>query len=175
MRILLATVLASCIGATHGEDAAPKPTAAAPTLSSLGWLEGCWKGSVNKREFREVWLPQRGGMMIGVSQTVRDDKTLDYEFLRLENRGDGAYYVASPPGKPESAFKLSQEVVDPADGAHTFVFLDPNATFPKRIAYRRATEGWLYIEVEGTVSGAPQRVIYPMRRINCESGEFIAR
>jgi hypothetical protein len=24
------------------------------------WLEGCWRGAVNQREFREHWLPLRG-------------------------------------------------------------------------------------------------------------------
>jgi hypothetical protein len=146
-----------------------------PELKSLAWLEGCWQGSANSREFREVWLPQRGGMMVGVSQTVMGDKTLDYEYLRIENRGDGAYYVVSPPGKPEMAYKLTDELVDKEDGAHTYVFLDPAHEFPRRIGYRRATQGWLYTEVEGTVNGAERKVIYPMRRIDCASGEVITK
>jgi len=175
-RILLTALVVSCIDASRGEDAtSSKPPAAPPAMTALGWLEGCWQGNANQREFREVWLPQRGGMMVGVSQTVQGDKTLDFEYLRMESRGDGVYYVASPPGKPESAFKLTEETVDAADGAHTFVFLDPSRTFPRRIGYRRGSEGWLYTEVEGVVDGAPRRVIYPMRRINCESGEVIAK
>lgn len=165
--------------ASAAQDAAsPTPPASektAPTLSSMAWLEGCWQGSVSKREFREVWLPQRGAMMVGVSQTIEADKTVDYEYMRLENRGDAAYYVVALPGKPESAFRLTEEVVDATDGAHTFVFLDATATFPRRIAYRRASAGWLYAEVEGTVNGAPRKLIYPMRRIDCASGEVIAK
>lgn len=155
-------------------DSSGKPTAVPPTLASMQWLEGCWQGSVNKRDFREVWLPQRGGMMIGVSQTVSGDQTLDYEYLRVEPRTDGVYYVASPPGKPEEAFKLTSELVD-VDDAHTFVFLDPARDFPQRIGYRRASEGWLYTEVEGKVKGAERKVIYPMRRVDCETGEFIRK
>ncbi len=153
--------------------APPAPqTLPAPTMASLAWLEGCWQGSANKREFREVWLPHRGAMMLGVSQTVMDGKTIDYEYLRLEPRADGVYYVASPPGKPEEAFKLTAEVVDRED-AHTFQFTDPSREFPQRIGYRRASEGWLYTEVEGRVKGAERRVIYPMRHVDCESGELI--
>lgn len=146
-----------------------------PDLKSLTWLQGCWQGTVNKREFREVWLPQHGDMMIGVSQTVMDDKTIDYEYLRIENRPDGAYYVVSPPGKAQTAFKLTEELVDQADGAHTFVFIDPAGEFPRRIGYRRATQGWLYTEVEGKVNGAERKVIYPMRHVNCETGEVITK
>lgn len=160
-------------GASPPARAAPQ-TLPAPPFSALAWLEGCWQGSVNKRDFREVWLPQRGGVMLGVSQTVTGDKTLDFEYLRVEPRTDGVYYVASPPGKAEEAFKLTAELVD-AEDAHTFVFTDPAREFPQRIAYRRASEGWLYTEVEGKVRGADRKVIYPMRRIDCESGEFIRK
>src|SRR4051794_2801687 len=55
-------------------DAAPAPS---PTLASLDWLQGCWHGTVNQREFREQWLPQAGGMMIGAGQTVMQGRTQD--------------------------------------------------------------------------------------------------
>lgn len=143
-------------------------------MESMAWLEGCWQGNVNKRDFREVWLPYRGGIMLGVSQTVMEGKTVDYEYLRLENRSDGVYYVAAPSRKPESAFKLTGASVDKED-AHTFTFSDPAREFPQRISYRRASEGWLYAELAGKVSGAERKVIYPMRRVDCEGGEFIRK
>ncbi|MDQ6620116.1 MAG: DUF6265 family protein [Pseudomonadota bacterium] len=181
--VLLLAIPPAALGQTVAPDSpAPSPgsppavarSVGVPGMSALSWLEGCWKGSVSNREFREVWLPQRGAMMLGVSQTVTDDKTTDFEYLRIEPRGDAAYYVVSPPGKPESAFRLSDEVVD-IDGSHTYVFLDPARDFPRRIGYRRGGEGWLYTEVEGKVNGADRRVIYPMRRIQCESGAVLAK
>lgn len=166
--------LAFAFGMLTGAASAQSPPASnAPDIQSLTWLEGCWQGSVNNRTFREVWLPLRGGMMVGVSQTVMGDKTLDFEYLRIEPRADGTYYVVSPPGKPEAAFKLTDEIIDKADDARTFVFLNPASEFPRRIGYRRATQGWLYTEVEGKVNGADRRVIYPMRRIGCDSGELV--
>jgi hypothetical protein len=50
-----------------------------------------------------------------------------------------------------------------------------NAThdFPQTIIYRRGTGGWLYVHVEGALGGEDKRIIYPMRRIDCESGEFL--
>ena len=56
---------------------------------------------MNQREFREHWMPLRGDLLIGVSHMVMQDKTLGYEYLRLESRPDGVYYVASPSGKSE--------------------------------------------------------------------------
>ena len=54
-----------------------------------------------------------------------------------------------------------------------FTFANPEHDFPQRIIYRRATEGWLYATIEGKYNGKDQQVIYPYRRIDCESGEFI--
>jgi len=147
---------------------------AASPLAPLAWLEGCWRGSVNKREFREHWLPLRGDLMVGISHTVMDGKTLDFEYLRLERRADGVHYVTVPSGQKETAFKLA-EVATPEGGDVVFTFANPAHDFPQRISYRRSSEGWLYATVEGKVAGADRQVIYPMRRIGCESGELIKK
>ena len=145
---------------------------ASPGLTQLAWLEGCWRGSVNQREFREHWLPLRGNLLVGASQTVMDDKTLDYEYMRIEPRADGVYYVTAAQQK-ELEYRLTG--VEKDEGAVTFTFANPAVEFPQKIIYRSAPEGWLYATVEGKVKGADRRVIYPMRRINCESGEVIRK
>jgi hypothetical protein len=146
-----------------------KPAAVDLDIRSLVWLEGCWRGDVAGREFLEHWLPWRGGMMIGVSQTVFQGKTPDFEYLRLDAAPDGVYYVAIPSGKVETAFKLTSAMQE--DKNTIFTFTNPADVFPQRIVYRRATEGWLYVHVEGTVNGVEKRVIYPMRRVECGSAE----
>ena len=158
-------------------DAQPMPASAADAVSplaQLAWLEGCWRGNVNKREFREHWLPLRGDLLVGISHTVMDGKTLDYEYLRLERRADGVYYVAVPSGQKETAFKLA-EVTTPEGGDVLFAFANPAHDFPQRISYRKSTEGWLYATVDGKVAGADRQVIYPMRRVGCETGELIKK
>ncbi len=142
-------------------------------LAPLAWLAGCWRGSVNQREFREHWMPLRGNLMLGTSHTVNGAVTQDWEFLRLEVRADGIDYIASPPGQKETAFRYAGETKDDDDSIFTFV--NPQQDFPQRIVYRRGTEGWLYAHAEGRVGGAERKVIYPMRRVDCESGEFIRR
>jgi len=142
-------------------------------LSQFAWLEGCWRGSVNQREFREHWLPLRGNLLVGASQTVMNDKTLDYEYMRIEPRTDGVYYVTAAQRK-EAEYRLAG--VENSEGDVIFTFANPALEFPQKIIYRRtATEGWLYATVEGKVKGADRRVIYPMRRINCESGEVVRK
>jgi len=153
------------------------PTKEAAALEPLAWLEGCWRGTAGSREFREHWMPLRGGMLIGVSQTVTQDTMQGYEYLRLESRADGVYYVAAPSGKAEAAFRLQEQTVDKAEGRNDtiFTFANPRPEFPQRIVYRRASEGWLYATVEGKVGDADRQVTYPLRRVDCESGEFIRR
>jgi hypothetical protein len=161
--------------ATANAPAAPANTAApgnpASTLEPFGWLHGCWDGKVNQRDFREEWLPLRGDMMIGVSQTVSQGKTQDFEYLRLELRPEGIFYVAVPSGKKATSFRLAGRTRD--GDSEIFTFDNPVDEFPQRIIYRRASEGWLYAHVEGKLNGAPRSVIYPMRRVDCASGEFI--
>lgn len=146
-------------------------------LAPLAWLAGCWHGNVNQRDYREHWMPLRGGLLIGVSETVMRGKSIEYEYLRLEPRADGVYYIANPSGQKETAFKLTETRVDKVADRNDeiFVFTNPEHDFPKKISYRRGTEGWLYADVEGIVRGSERRVTYPMRRIDCESGEFITK
>jgi len=175
--LLAAALVATPVTAQTAPAASETKAQDAGALSSLAWLEGGWKGTAGPREFREQWMPLQGAMMIGVSQTVERGVTQGYEYLRLETRPDGVFYVASPPGKPEAAFRYEGQTFEKAleRDDEVFTFVNAKLEFPQRIAYRRATEGWLYATVEGTAGGAERKATYPMRRINCESGEFIRR
>ena len=179
-------LMVALFGAAGAFAQSPSPPEAKPAdlkapdgdaLAPLAWLEGCWLGTVNRREYREQWMPLRGNLLVGVSHTVAQGKTQGFEYLRLESRPDGVYYVASPSGKTESAFRLAEQTIDAAGDRkdQMFTFVNPAVEFPQRITYRRASDGWLYAAVEGKAGGADRQVTYPMRRIDCESGEFILR
>lgn len=148
------------------------PPATGP-LAPLSWLTGCWWGDVNKHEFREYWHPLRGDMMVGVSRMALPERVTSYEYLRLEQRPGGVYYVAAPKGRAEVAFKLSSSTRDGAD--EIFKFTAEGGGFPTSITYRRGGEGWLYVEVAGTSNGKEQKVTYPFRRVSCETGEFLRK
>jgi hypothetical protein len=173
--------------------AAPSPAAAQSSLEALAWLRGCWRGEVNRREFLEQWSPARGGMMVGISHTVTtqkfqgtvkekmdavgkakagpsNEKTQDYEYLRLESRPDGVYYVAIPSGKKEVAFKLT-DVAD-NQGARLFTFSNAVDEFPQRIVYGHAG-GWLYAQVMAKAGEAGRDVTYPMQHVDCATGAIL--
>ena len=171
---LASLVSAAPLDAQTPPAADPAPAAAIPlSLEALDWVAGCWLGDVVGREFREQWMPLRGGMIIGVSQTVMQGKTQDFEYLRLDARPDGVWYVAITSGKTETAFKLTAIAPEGADTV--FTFTNPLDQFPQRILYRRNPKGWLYAQVEGKLNGQDKQVIYPMQRIDCQSGELIRK
>jgi hypothetical protein len=155
-----------------GQTSQPAAPGAGP-LAPLAWLEGCWQGNVNQREFREQWLPLRGGTMIGAGQQVSQGRMQDYEFLRLDARGDGVYFTQFSGDRKETSFKLVSTTTDDKDTI--FMFANTVDAFPARLIYRRGTDGWLYQTIEGLLNGSEKKVIYPMRRIGCESGELILK
>jgi hypothetical protein len=155
------------------KDAAGEQLPPTGPLAPLAWLSGCWRGEVNKREFREFWLPLRGNLMVGVSRNALPERTVSFEFLRLEPRADGVYYVTTSMGKTEAAFKLAPTKRDGND--EIFTFQRGGTEFPTALSYRRAGGGWLYVEVAGQAQGKDHKVTYPFRRVDCESGEFIRK
>lgn len=88
--------------------------------------------------------------MIGMSRTVVATRTAAFEFLRIEERGEAIYYVASPKGRcPATDFKLTRL------SGQEVVFENPEHDFPKRIIYRKNSDGGLTATVdagEGTKS-----------------------
>ena len=159
---------------------APRPDAAASNdeaahepVAAFAWLAGCWKGSVNQRDFREMWLPLAGNMLVGAGQQVSHDEVQDYEFLRLEAKPDGVFFTQfSGEGKAIS-FRLASTTRDQDDVV--FTFANTADAFPARLVYRKGTQGWLYETIEGTLNGTQRRVIYPLRRVDCGTDALIAQ
>ncbi len=40
-----------------------------------------------------------GTSILGMGRTVKDGKTVDWEFMRIEQRADGIYFVAKTKGQ----------------------------------------------------------------------------
>ncbi len=117
-------------------------TAGSSDLSGLRFLEGNWKGESGKAVFEERWTDAAGGTMLAVSRTVVSGKTVAFEYLRIEAREDGVFYVAQPNGNPKTEFKLTHVSEGEA------VFENPRHDHPKIIRYR-LREGALVAEIEG--------------------------
>ncbi len=139
-------------------------------LASLAWLQGCWAGKVNQREFTEQWTRPAGGMMLGLGQTVIDGRTSSFEFMRIELTAEGkVQYVARPAGKADEAF-VFQGIRDDS-GYKGHVFADPAREFPSEIMYTPTSDNQLFVYVKGKVGGEERSVVYPFRRLDCVTGK----
>ena len=108
-----------------------------PALTDVSWITGSWQTAPGgRRQIEEHWTAAAGGSMMGVSRTVAGDKTVEFEYLRIEQRADGIYYVAHPKARcPGTDFKLTRA------SAMEAVFENPQHDFPKRIIYRKTDDG----------------------------------
>jgi len=128
---------------------------APPSIEDLAWMAGNWvsEGAIRTEE---SWTPPGGGTLIGMGRTIRGGKTIFFEYLRIESRADGIYYVAHPKARPGTDFRLTHLEAGKA------VFENPAHDFPKRITYRLEADGTLVARVEGDARSAepPQDIRY---------------
>ncbi len=127
---------------------APSVPSPAASVADLAFLTGSWSLTRGDSVIEEHWTAARGGTLFGVGRTIRGDRTPAFEFLRIESRRDGIYYIASPAGRAATPFKLSQIAQNRA------AFENRAHDFPQRIAYWRDGER-LCAEVSGTAQGKP--------------------
>jgi uncharacterized protein DUF6265 len=129
------------------------------TLHDVGWLAGDWQLTRGDACVEEHWTLPSDSSLIGMSRTVTRGRTAEFEFLRIEPRGDGIYYVAQPGGRPPVAFKLA------SDSARELVFVNPgHADHLKHIVYRRGDDDDMTARIEGEDAGRPFAIDFRYRR-----------
>jgi len=130
-----------------------------PTLRDISWIAGAWQSEPGgKRQIEEHWTTVAGGSMLGMSRTVAGDKTVEFEYLRIEQRTDGIFYVAHPKARcPGTDFKLTRASATEA------VFENPQHDFPKRIIYRKSGDDALTASIDG--GEGTKAMSYPYKRI----------
>ena len=116
-----------------------------PAIADLSWIAGDWQTAPGgRRQVEEHWTNAAGGTMMGMSRTVAGDKTVEFEYVRIEQRADGIYYVAHPKARcPGTDFKLTKASATEA------VFENPQHDFPKRIIYRKTADDSLTASIDG--------------------------
>lgn len=125
--------------------------------ADLAFLKGAWEGGRPGMTFEERWTEEAGGLMLGVSRTIKGERAIGFEFLRIEFRADGIFYVAQPGGRPKTEFKLTA-----ADGKSA-TFENPAHDHPKLIRYSLGADGSLRAELDGA-EGKQAFVFKPVRR-----------
>ncbi len=116
-------------------------------LSELTWLAGCWVAGSGESRTEELWTTPAGGLLLGVSRTLRPDRSPAFEYLRIESDDGGPVYRASPGGRPPTSFRIV------AVGSEGFRAELPEHDFPRAIEYRRIGADSLIAHVYGEIGG----------------------
>ncbi len=109
----------------------------------LAFMKGSWEGASGAMKFEERWTEEAGGLMLGLSRTLKGGRAVSFEFLRIEFREGGIFYVAQPNGRPKTEFRLT------ASDGKSATFENPEHDHPKVIRYSLGADGSLKAELEG--------------------------
>jgi hypothetical protein len=132
-------------------------------VTVLSWLAGCWAPEKGDAGSVEHWLPPAGGTMLGMSRTVKNGKTVEFEFMQLRVNTDGKLvFIALPSGQKETTFVAS------AVGKDSVTFENPQHDFPQKVIYRLESATRLIGRIEGNRGGTVRGIDFPMRRVSCE-------
>jgi hypothetical protein len=133
-------------------------------VEELHWFAGCWERNVDALVIEEQWLRPRGGTLLGVNRTIRDESLVGFEFMRIHSRGDTLVFSAQPSEQEGTDFKT----LTVGDREVAFENLDHD--FPQRIQYRAVGGDSLYASIEGMQDGTMRRVDFPYARASCAGG-----
>jgi hypothetical protein len=131
---------------------------------SAAWLAGCWALEQANRLVEETWMPERGGVMLGMSRTSVSGELKEYEFVMLRVAGTALEYRVQAGDQPEVVFRATR------GSPKEVIFENPTHDFPKRIGYRLASRDSMEAWVDGGESGKGARIVYPYHRADCASG-----
>lgn len=106
------------------------------------WLAAHWCGGTEERGLEEVWLPEAGGALLGMSRTLSQGGMASFEYMRLVPAGKAAGLHVQPNGVAPTTFVIADH------GENWVVFENPQHDFPNRIEYRR--DG---AELKASISG----------------------
>lgn len=140
------------------------------TLDTLRWMAGAWSLKTESGAMsEEIWLTPQEGLMLGAHRDVRPGRKPFFEYLRLEERDGGVYYIASPGGAVPTEFILT------AVGGDSAVFLNSAHDYPQRIVYKRIAPDTLYARIEGEINGEMRTSEWYWTPAKAESGEYDVR
>jgi hypothetical protein len=137
--------------------AAPEPPP--DPIASLAWLEGTWTGQSGSMSTEEYWTAPRGGTLLGLHRDVKGDRTISYEFFRIQVSDGVVTYWASPRNAPPTPFRLKE--MGPGRRA---VFENPEHDFPQRILYWMTDDDTLHAGIEGPPNAKEKAMEWAWKR-----------
>jgi hypothetical protein len=131
------------------------------SLEDLAWLSGCWEGRQGNAALDEIWSKPAGGSMLGLGRTVKENRTVSFEFMQFREENGNLVFLAQPQGGARVSFALKDSF-----GARV-TFENKEHDFPQRVIYERKGPGLLLAAIEGISKGKEQREEFQMRKVRC--------
>jgi hypothetical protein len=130
------------------------------SLNDLSWLSGCWQGRQGTAIIEEMWSKPAGTTMLGLGRTVKDNRTVSFEFMQFREENGNLFFLPQPQGGAQVRFPLKE--FTPAK----FTFENLNHDYPQRVSYERKSN-LLLASIEGTEKGKFSRHEFQMRKVRC--------
>ncbi len=137
---------------------ARSPSSNPTRIDEVAWLEGDWGGDEKAIWTEEHWSTARGATMLGTHRSVRDDRTVFFEFLQIEASPTDVVYWAAPRGQSPTPFRLVSVEGQKAS------FYNMNHDYPQWVIYERAGSV-LKVHIEGIENGRPNSHDWKWRRL----------
>ena len=168
--LFVVVIFISSCGSTQDEIAAtqddkdslvcimPEP----PRIGRAMWLIGEWENTEDGATMFESWVLTDDSLLTGLSFTIDNGDTVQYETVELIQRGTDLYYIptVSDQNDEEPVEFLLTVFTD-----STLIFENPDHDFPQRIAYTNYRGDSLLAVISGIYGGKNSFMEFPMKRI----------
>ena len=148
--VLYLTLAAALLGQGATGVAKDAPTsAAAAKVASLHFLAGHWEGHVDKARIEQTCSISDPAALVCMFQLLGDKGTEMVEFYTIRDTPDGVEEKVrffSPDLKEEPGDGLTLKLA--SNTTTTFVFENPNGTYPKRSTLTRTADDEFHTHIE---------------------------
>lgn len=139
----------------------PQP-AARSRLSDLGFMAGCWRGVTRSgTTIEEFYTTPSSNLIVGTTRYVREGRTVDFEFTRIDQTDSGAVITPHPKGVRSVSF--APKIVE----TNRAIWENPTHDFPQRILYTRVAPDTLVARIEGRTPSGDRSLEWRMTRAEC--------
>lgn len=150
--ILLLLAIVSC----KNQEATEKDK-----IKSANWLLGKWSTKTADGNLSEKWIQLNDSTFQGESFFIKENDTLHFETILLQQKGEELIYNATVKGQNENkavAFKMTSGT------EKQLVFENPKHDYPQKISYTLINKDSLVASISGVQLGKPSAEKFGMKR-----------
>lgn len=136
--------------------------AVAQDLGKLKFMEGCWRAEPEEGTVvEENWTSPSSNLMLAVTRYLTKGEATNWEFTRIEKSDSLTAFIAQSKGEAPDTFRL-KNLVD-----EVVIWENPRKDFPKRIMYRRTSDGNMIVRLEDDSPVGERDFEMKVRRVKC--------